>query len=295
MNKKQAVALTKRLGLPESNLLDIGEGMWTFSSPIRVTPDVALEWLDEYNTDNRQTKSRNIDRMKTDLNNGWWHVTHQGIAFRDEQSPDGLPILGDGQNRLQAIVSSGQAASIRVFFGLTKTAMLAIDSGSPRTPKDQLTLQGIQNVHSEHLSTLRFFLGGKKGEANRGNEASKNDYAKWQDELNFVFSSIPKKRNTRITAAVRAVIMRAYLNHKNEPEKVNRLKKFCIYLANGMGDGPGTGSKDKLVANFRDKLKDQNYGGQGRKILYAATEKVIYHILFEPESAKLPKHLDEVE
>ena len=271
MNRRNAEALAADLGIDLSKytLLDIGEGQWTFNKPIAITAAMAMAWM-KHNTENRSQKSRSIDKMSKDIVEGFWHVTHQGIAFRDEKVSPGENkppqwVLGDGQNRLRAIISSKKSAKIRLFFGLTKTAMLAIDGGTIRTAKDALTLQG-RDVQNKALAALKFFLGGRRGEANLGNENMMNNLEKWSEELNFVFGQIPPKVSG-ITAGVRAVIMRCYHHFKPtspfaDADVITRLMEFCECLATGTG----IKSHEKALAKFKTMLTSkQDYGGEGRK------------------------------
>jgi hypothetical protein len=108
---------------------------------VSVTPAMAAKWL-ERNTHNRTVSQYVVDAYATDMKNGHWMFSHQGIAF-DE---DGNMI--DGQHRLWAIVESGKTVDMLVTTGLSKesvngvsiTTMDVVDRGKVRGIGAQLTL-----------------------------------------------------------------------------------------------------------------------------------------------------------
>ena len=270
MNKSQAVKLCVELGLDSSKLVNIGDGMFTLTSPASISASVANAWLKERNTENRKPKSTVVSRVKNDIVEGCWHVTHQGIAFRD----DG--ILGDGQNRLFGIVHSGKSAKVRIFFGLTKEAMLAIDSNAPRTSTDTINLdRGEGFITAKKVSVLKFFIGGYKG-ALKGisSELLIQQYELYQEELDFVINQRLMDRKF-LTAPVIAVIMRAYYNVKNDAEMTDKLVTFCEWISTGKE------ISSSKISKFRDEcLIKQNYGGQGRKAVYTETQKILYGFMY---------------
>jgi len=107
---------------------------------VQVTPELATEWL-EYNRDNRKVKEASVDKYARDMTAGNWHQVGDPIRF---ETPDavGDEFLLDGQNRLHAIVQSGTTQTFWVMRGLDKEAQTVIDSGSPRTVADTLTMEG---------------------------------------------------------------------------------------------------------------------------------------------------------
>lgn len=289
MTQKQAEKMAKILGLPYKKLVNIGEGMFTFNIPILVTVKMAMLWLGKFNTDNRTPKSRGIGKMQGDITDGYWHVTHQGAAFMKELSEDNEPVLGDGQNRLLAICQARKSAKIRIFLGLERIGMLAVDTHIKRTPLDSLKFQGVTDVRNKEISALKFFLSGLKAHSEISSEAIMHLLTKWNDELEFIFDRIPH-RAKRITAGVRGAIMRCYSANKNDPKVVEKIEKFCHILITGLD------CDSKQVSKLKTNLESKyyNYGASGRKQVYTNTQSVLNHYLMDPRPTRIPKYTEEL-
>lgn len=106
-----------------------------------VTPALAAEYLKK-NTHNRPLNRARVGEYAEAMRAGRWHVSHQGIAF------DAAGNLIDGQHRLSAIVSSGCTIRMQVTMGLTREALLVIDTGRARTVAQNLGLMGKTHAKS---------------------------------------------------------------------------------------------------------------------------------------------------
>ena len=94
---------------------------------------------------NRKVSINIVDEYAAAMLRGEWEVTHQGIAFSDEDH------MVDGGHRLRAVIAAdaekpGITVPFMVTFGLPEEAMLAMDIGRRRVPADFLTMSGEQNV-----------------------------------------------------------------------------------------------------------------------------------------------------
>lgn len=105
----------------------------------KITPKVASALL-EGNTQNRSLKPRVVTAYARDMMTGRW--ADQGDPIR--LNGDGT--LLDGQHRLHAIVESGTAQKMVVVRGVSKKAILTMDTGARRTFSDVLKLHGYQHV-----------------------------------------------------------------------------------------------------------------------------------------------------
>ena len=103
-----------------------------------ITPATAAEWL-KTNTKNRKLRRASVDMYQTDIKNGSWLTTHQGIAFGESGR------LLDGQHRLEAVVRALRPVVMLVSTGWPEGAKLktmdCVDRGAARSLADQLGVQ----------------------------------------------------------------------------------------------------------------------------------------------------------
>ncbi len=123
----------------------------------KLTPEIAMEILDNHNPKNRSVSENTVQSYATDMRNGKWQMTHQGLAF------DVNGNLLDGQHRLWAIVFAGVPVEMMVTRNLpveTKQGftMDAIDRNRVRTAGQQMSLcHNIKNGTTV-AAALRFIV-----------------------------------------------------------------------------------------------------------------------------------------
>ena len=96
-----------------------------------ITPHIAGLYL-KFNNNNRPLRKTHIRELASDIMEGNWQVTHQGIAF------DITGRLIDGQHRLHAIIEAGVPIQISVTRGCSASSFSILDRGSNRSPSDIL-------------------------------------------------------------------------------------------------------------------------------------------------------------
>ena len=96
-----------------------------------ITPYIAGLYL-KFNNDNRPLRKTHIRELASDMTEGNWQVTHQGIAF------DISGRLIDGQHRLHAIIEAGVSIQISVTRGCSASSFSILDRGSNRSTSDIL-------------------------------------------------------------------------------------------------------------------------------------------------------------
>lgn len=101
-----------------------------------ITPDMAVEWLQTANTENRRIRSAWVDTLAREITEGRWMMTGDPIRF-DERG-----ILIDGQHRLSAIARTQIAVPLYVIRGLPTGIRDVIDTGTPRHAGDTLVFAG---------------------------------------------------------------------------------------------------------------------------------------------------------
>jgi hypothetical protein len=190
----------------------------------QVTPEMAAKWL-EGNTHNRPLNEAAIDRLVRDMQSGRWRLTHQGIAF-DEND-----ILIDGQHRLWAVVISNVTVPMRVFFNESAASMAAVDTGHIRSNLDVMHLTGdAGKVTSMHLAALRAILAGNCCTTQHMTVGEETDLMiKHREAIEFAVEHLGASRFRGVaTATTRAIVARAYYSADHA-----RLIRFCDILKSG--------------------------------------------------------------
>lgn len=127
---------------------------------VLVTPELAQEWLDNYNTNNRKTKPEAITRYAREMANGRWDPDASDLKFSRTQE------LIDGQNRLLACTKAGVPFPTLIRTGLKLDTKTRVDTGIKRTIADTFTLERIpyaNNVAAGIQLRLRYEEGEASG------------------------------------------------------------------------------------------------------------------------------------
>ncbi|PJM94017.1 hypothetical protein [Streptomyces sp. CB01373] len=137
---------------------------------VDVSPQLAAEWLSR-NTNNRPLSKSTVQQLAGQIQRGEWQLTHQGIAFDEDQ------VLIDGQHRLAAIVKAGITVPLTVTHGVPRTAFTVMDTGRKRTGRDALALAGEANA--THLAAtlrgLHLYLHAPNSSWGGGSSVTSND------------------------------------------------------------------------------------------------------------------------
>ena len=114
-----------------------------------VTPDMAAEWL-KTNERNRTPNKDKLIKLKYDMLNGFFELTHQAIAF----DVDGKLI--DGQHRLMEIADTGVSVPLAVAFNAPVSPNM--DIGTKRTMKQALYMAGVIDKGTTEYNPLTYPL-----------------------------------------------------------------------------------------------------------------------------------------
>lgn len=124
------------------------------SSIVEVNAKIAQEFLAKEKAPeagvagtNRKAGAGTVREYADAMVRGEWELTHQGIAFTEEDE------LCDGGHRLRAVIlADADAPGIKIPFmvttGLPATAMTTMDIGKRRVPSDFLRMMGKVNTTS---------------------------------------------------------------------------------------------------------------------------------------------------
>lgn len=104
---------------------------------VSVTPELAAEWLESFNSHNRPFRMRKALGYSRDMQHGKWLFNGDPIRFTGN-----FEALQDGQHRLWAVVDSGTTQSFVVVNNLPAEAQETVDTGITRTTSDALHLRG---------------------------------------------------------------------------------------------------------------------------------------------------------
>ncbi len=123
---------------------------------VTVTPKMAKQWLETMG-DNRTIKRHAVDCFARDMRRGKWKVTGDAIKFNPRRQ------LRDGQNRLHACIKADLPFSTFVAYNVQDEAILVIDTGSKRSPADQIRMAGTKTYATQVASMAKYLFVLKNG------------------------------------------------------------------------------------------------------------------------------------
>lgn len=115
------------------------------TTEVRVTPEIAQHWL-TFNTSNREVTQAKLEQFHADMERGEWKMQGDTIRFAYGK-------LLDGQHRLMAVALSGVTLPMLVVHGLDPETQANMDTGRGRTPRDILSIEGLDKWESSTLGS----------------------------------------------------------------------------------------------------------------------------------------------
>lgn len=204
-----------------------------------ITPAMARDWLESRNTNNRNLARSKVDQYASDMRNGNWRASHQGIAFYE----DG--ILADGQHRLKACAETGINLESFVTFGLSREAGTGIDSHRARKMDDQIKIAGMSDwIGKEELAIVKL-----AARCLNHKNLSTHDAVAYceahKDAITVARSCIGRKVRNITTAPVMLAMACAYAQVGGDA-----IRNFAKVLTSGVMDG----RCDIAAIRLREKL-----------------------------------------
>ena len=200
------------------------------SKVVNVSPDMAKSWLSKYNKRNRHVREAAVSNYATDMKEGRWEFTHQGIAFYE----DG--VLADGQHRLLAVVKSGVSVPFMVTHGLPKKAGAILDQHTKRQAHDAITIGGLVNGVNRNMIAIARFLMSDMGSMTKPKSIA--DIAafttKYYDAIHTVDRMVLAKKRKITHSGILSVYVCALL--AGEPSE--KVKRFSQVMYSGEPHGP---------------------------------------------------------
>jgi hypothetical protein len=176
-----------------------------------VTPAMAREWLAEMGV-NRNVKEASVAMYASDMANGNWKLSPQGIAF-DENGT-----VFDGQHRLHAVIRSEASVPMLIIRGFpvhqgSMKTMDIVDCGVVRSLADRIKLMGCHSKNPNLVCAVsrqlaKFALGQNSRATSRISLANTMDIiGLWAEEINMVVPVVDSSmfkpiRNAPIAAAL---------------------------------------------------------------------------------------------
>ena len=231
---------------------------------VAISPTIALEWLENCNTNNRRVNEKHVRRLARDMADGKWILTHAGIAF------DRHGKLLDGQHRLWAITEANVTVDMYVWRNVDPQARIAIDCGKSRSMADVLNIAG-QNgeVSKNQVAVLRAMLGGFSNIPSLTASEMSEVLNQYREAIDFAIENLPAipAASGINTAVTRAIIARAYYSIDH-----SLLEDFCRKLSTGIV----TSEDESIFVLLRQQLLALRGSGFPQRMQrYGKTERAL--------------------
>jgi hypothetical protein len=230
-----------------------------------ITPETAKVYLAKNHPNNRHAKPHAVEVYATDIKDGRWKVTHQGIAFDQEGN------LVDGANRMRAIIQAGEPVTMVVARGLEPEVIVALDSTYRRTVGDALKVAS-RPIYSVAYTSILWGMFGFGHQTNRGSYTESLALeAKHREALSFAYHA--GQRGGRAKGIIQGhflgPVARAWYTADHE-----RLLDFVDVVKSGFSNG----RKDDAAIALRNWLLRPNVPHERTKV-YRKTEAALYAFL----------------
>ena len=252
---------------------------------VSITPTMALEWL-EGNIHNRTLRQPRVMQYAKDMQQGQWHLPHQGVAF------DAFGKLVDGQHRLWAIVEADTKVDMLVTRNVDMDTQLVIDDHLTRTGKDALDLTyGGESIGHRGAAVLSILVHGFRT-GRPSHVALANGMERYRDALEFIASVFPTNRRMLTQASVQAVIARAFYH-----VSAHHLRLWAeCFLTGNQADGTTWNQYQcaTLLRNFLLFRQGSTRKRMRRADVYEKTERSISAFVGDESISKLFACSDEL-
>lgn len=239
------------------------------SEKVTITPALAQTYLDA-NADNRDIRTRTVNRYARLMKRGKWKLTHQGIGF-DENGR-----LVDGQHRLRAIVVADVPVEMMVTTGLDPETFRDVDTGVRRNDVDRLKFAGHSDVQLRSAACCRAMLHAaagllaQRGRVRLADVFEEGDYLDYYEKhhkaIEFAMCEMKTTRGL-YNGQFLAAVARAYYTVDRD-----RLQQFLRVYTTGMSET----LKDSVAIRLRNNaintgMEKKRSGGE----FYFKTETAI--------------------
>lgn len=256
---------------------------------VNVSPGMAVFFLGHNRPNNRRMIRTWVQRMAVDMSAGHFIPTHEGIAF------DQSDYLCDGQNRLQAIIDSGQAQWLLVTFNLPDNAMEVINRGKARSLSHALQVMGVVEASSHRFVAIaRAMCAGpttlRTGQINGMviTDIMMREFIQRQVEpITFAMTTLSKSSGP---APVGGLLARAF--YHTDPDSLKRFVSAMDDRIATEDSRPGDRSARALSAYLH--REGASGGSDFRTSLYRKAQNALHCYLEDKPLSKLTERADDL-
>lgn len=232
---------------------------------VDVTPTMATEWLEKYNTKNRPVKDSVVKRYAKDMREGrWLNRSAEPIIFDWEES------LVDGQHRLWAVIESGVSITFLVVENADPKQRQVTDIGVGRNVKDILGFDGVIATPGG-IAVVKRMLESFSSSIRLTVAEQREAYVRHEQAIKWAYSTYKCTQKGLRGSSLLAPIVRAYYSQDHD-----KLARFLEVLRTGQMDGQ-TEVSAILLRNYVMTLGVNRamVGRKAREEVYAKTERAI--------------------
>jgi len=231
------------------------------SELIQVTPSLAEHFLSK-NRVNRTISHHKVAQYANLMQRGKWSLTHQGIAFYDDDS------VADGQHRLLAIIKARATVPMMVTYDLKKESSLAIDYHRPRSIIDGIKIGGFSDwIDFKHIALINTIADNRR----LTSDESIAWLEKMKDSVQFATAHLSSKRYLTNSSSQAGVA----IAHYNGVDQA-LLERFCNVFLNGVTEN----KYESSIIKLRDEFLSNPSQGRAVKIeKFYKTQRVIFALL----------------
>jgi hypothetical protein len=247
---------------------------------IKVTPEMATDWLENHNNVNRPKRFSLEDKYTRDRVDGNYIIGWHAIAF------DWNGEMLNGQHTCKAIIESGISEEHLVVKGLDPRSRMTGDTDAPRRPHDILKLLGYEATPWD-VAIVRQMMNGLRSRATMTEIV--HAYSKHEPAVRTVMGMFPHKVRKITISTVLAPMVRAFYT-----EDETKLQKFADILFDGLASRSRKG--DLAVILLRDYLLQlQTFGGDGgAREVYGRTETALHAFINNIKLTELVRTTEEL-
>lgn len=197
-----------------------------------VTPEMAREWLSQFNLSNRKIQEEHIKVIARDIQDGYWMVNAQPICFAgDPEHPSEETRLLNGQHRLRGIVLANMPIEIPVAINIQPEAFATYDVQA----KKAITGFGLKGDARVVAAAAKFQWRVDRGEDPlKGSRPSSSNIAHTIETHPEMASYFPIARKKEYADLATAGVMVFFLYHVNR-ERPDLAEQFLEDLTTGAG------------------------------------------------------------